>query len=282
MKQDVQAKVVAVSGTYMGVVEREERTGDDSAATLVLLHGFTGSAAGWGRLLHELPGRRLIALDLPGHGASDAPRDPGFYSLEQCSENVVAALRVLGVAPGEAVLLGYSLGGRIALYSAFSGFFRAVILESASPGLADAEEREQRRASDETLAQRIEREGVPAFVSYWENIPLFASQAVLPAEVRAAQRRLRLLNQAHGLANSLRGAGTGTQPPLHEQLARLNMPVMLVTGELDTKFCAIGRDMAQCLPHAELYIVPGAGHAVHLERPEIFSGLVRQFCASLI
>jgi 2-succinyl-6-hydroxy-2,4-cyclohexadiene-1-carboxylate synthase len=221
---------------------------------------------------------RFIAFDLLGHGQSSVPSDPTRYTMEACQEDLLAALRRLGVSPGEAVLLGYSLGGRIACYCAFSGFFRALILESASPGLATEQERAARRRSDEALAERIESEGVAAFVDYWEQLPLFASQRQLPAAVRHAQRAQRLRNHPQGLANSLRGVGTGAQPPLYDRLQSLAIPVMLIAGELDTKFCDIARQMAAVLPRAELHIVPHAGHTVHLEQPEIFAGLIRDFC----
>src|SRR5205807_809180 len=109
----------------------------------------------------------------------------------------------------------------------------------ASPGLASATEREQRRQSDSALAERIEREGVKAFIDYWEQIPLFASQNSLPREKREALREQRLNNRARGLANSLRGVGTGAQPALHARLPELNLPALLIAGELDTKFCQI-------------------------------------------
>lgn len=250
------------------------------AGTLVLLHGFTGSVESWddvnARLM--LPGWRVIALDLPGHGQSSAPADPARYSIERGQEDILAALRQLGVAAGEAVLLGYSMGGRIACYCAFSGFFRALILESASPGLVTEQERASRRQSDNVLAERIESEGIEAFVNYWERLPVFASQRDLPADVRSTQRAQRLRNRAQGLAQSLRGIGTGAQPSLHDRLPRLTIPVMLIAGELDSKFCAIARQMAAALPGAELSIVPRAGHTVHLEQPVLFAELVRNFC----
>ena len=258
---------------------RDSFSPSESGPTLVMLHGFTGSAAAWGSHLDILAadGWRVIALDLPGHGQSDAPDDPLRYTIEYCQQVILTVLHELGVSRGEAVLMGYSMGGRIALYAAFSGFFRALILESASPGLADPVEREQRRMSDEALAVSIERDGVQAFVDRWEKLPLFASQHTLPFETREALRRQRLQNRASGLAQSLRGAGTGVQPPLHARLPTLRIPVLLIAGELDTKFTTIARFMAQALPHAQLCIVPGAGHAVHLERPEEFDALVGNF-----
>src|SRR5579863_1092345 len=247
--------------------------------TLVMLHGFTGSAAAWGSHLDTLAadGWRVIALDLPGHGQSEAPDDPQCYTIEYCQQAILTALHDLGVSWGEAVLMGYSMGGRIALHAAFSGFFRALILESASPGLADPVEREQRRMSDEALSASIERDGVEAFIDHWEKLPLFASQHTLPVETREALRLQRLHNRASGLAQSLRGVGTGVQPPLHARLPTLRIPVLLIAGELDTKFTALARYMASALPHAQLCIVSGAGHAVHLERPEEFDALIGNF-----
>ncbi len=266
---------VQVNGLRLGIEERG-RKGDPA---LVMLHGFTGSAAGWGNHLAALAAYdlRVIALDLPGHGQSGAPGDPRRYAMESCEQDILAALQKLGVDPGGAMLLGYSMGGRIALYSAFSGFFRALVLESASPGLADPAEREQRRASDEQLAASIERGGVPAFVDRWEKLPLFASQHALPLETREALRRQRLNNRASGLAQSLRGVGTGVQPALHNRLPTLRIPVLVLAGELDTKFSEIARSMAQVLLHAELRIVPGAGHAIHLEQPAVFNSIVGDF-----
>ena len=308
---------IRVNGVQLGVELRGKAT--KGQRTLVLLHGFTGSAAGWGNHLDTLAasGMRIVAFDLLGHGQSDAPADPQRYTMEHCQADILAALYELvgardatssqSLSPrqsihtpracsrlstksalyrlrpeSEAILLGYSLGGRIALYAAFSGFFRALILESASPGLASPIEREERRISDEILAASIERDGVAAFVDQWEKLPLFASQRSLPAECQQALHAQRLHNCAVGLANSLRGVGVGVQPALHARLPALSIPVLLIAGELDKNFCALARQMAQALPQSQLHIVPGAGHAVHLERPREFDDLVRDFCISVL
>jgi 2-succinyl-6-hydroxy-2,4-cyclohexadiene-1-carboxylate synthase len=275
------SKHVYVNGVQLNSELRE--VDKANAPPLVLVHGFTASAAGWGNHLDIFAswGLRVLALDMLGHGKSDAPGDPARYSIEHCQRDILAMLEELGVRKGEAILLGYSMGGRIALYTAFSGFFRALILESASPGLADPNEREQRRMSDEVLAASIEREGIAAFVERWERLPLFASQARLPQEVREKLHTQRLRNSARGLAQSLRGVGTGVQPALHARLPTLHIPVLLIAGELDTKFCAIARQMAQALPQAQLCIVPNAVHTVHLEQPEVFDTIVKDFCLSI-
>lgn len=268
---------IHVNGVSIGVNIVD---GTKQGHTIVLLHGFTGSAASWDKHLETLAnhGFRVIALDMLGHGQSDAPVNPQRYTIEACETDILAVLDILGVQKGEAILLGYSMGGRIALYTAFSGFFRALILESASPGLANPLERTHRKTSDKQLATRIERDGIEAFVEYWERLPLFASQQRLPYEQQQALHEQRLHNRPVGLANSLRGVGTGVQPALQERLVTLPIPVLLIAGILDTKFCAIAQHMAQSLPHAELHIVPDAGHTVHLEQSGLFDRIVIDFC----
>lgn len=277
------SEVIRVNGMRMGVEARGE---PGARARLVLLHGFTGSAAGWGEHLDRLAadGLRGLTFDLPGHGDADAPGDPAMYSIERSRANVVAAARHYGLSEHDRcnVLLGYSMGGRVALYTAFDGSFQAVILESASPGIADERERAARRAADECLAASIERDGVPAFVDVWERLPLWESQRQLPAERRAILREQRLRNRAVGLANSLRGVGTGAQPSLWERLPELRIPVLLIVGALDAKFRRIAEQMAGRLPHARLAVVPDAGHAAHFERPEVFDAIVSDFCRTVI
>jgi len=277
---------IHVNGVSIGVTivegakQGDERTPTRGVPTIVLLHGFTGSAASWGGHLETSAshGFRVIALDMLGHGQSDAPTDPRRYAIAWCEADILAVLAVLGVHEGEAILLGYSMGGRIALYTAFSGFFRALILESASSGLADPLERAQRKNSDEQLAASIERDGIEAFVTYWEQLPLFASQQRLLNEQQRALHEQRLQNRPLGLANSLRSVGTGVQPNLQERLTTLTIPVLLLAGILDTKFCTIAQHMAQSLPHAQVHIIPDAGHTVHLEQPEVFDRMVIDFC----
>ncbi|GCE17701.1 2-succinyl-6-hydroxy-2,4-cyclohexadiene-1-carboxylate synthase [Dictyobacter kobayashii] len=272
---------IEVNGVQMGLLQYNQA--EDMAVdqpTVVFVHGFTGCATSWEPLLKHLAtqGMHIIALEMLGHGHSSVPDDPQRYTMEHCQADILAALHTLAVPAGKAILVGYSMGGRIALYTALSGYFRAVILESASPGLASAEEREQRRRSDEALAACIEDYGIDAFVDYWERRPIFASQERLPLKARATLRQQRLRNNTRGLANSLRGVGTGAQPAIHDRLAEITVPVLLLTGEDDQKFCAVARDMAEHFPQSQHRIIPGAGHTIHFEQPEVFENIVRKFC----
>ena len=152
-----------------------------------------------------------------------------------------------------------------------------LVLESASPGIDDASEREARIRSDADLAGAIERDGLEAFVDRWQALPLFASQARLPSAVRDELRRQRLRNDAKGLAGCLRGLGAGQQDPVSARVGEILMPVLLLAGALDDKYCALARRMASALPRARTEIVADAGHAVHLEQPAAFADAVRGF-----
>jgi len=245
---------------------------------IVLLHGFTGSATTWRRLTEVLsPSFEVIAFDLVGHGQSDSPEPVDRYRMRRCTDDLVAALRTLGHA--RAIWLGYSLGGRTALQVAahHADAVSALVLEGATPGLEDRDERAARVASDEVLAERLEREGLEAFIDFWESIPLWDTQAGLPSETVAAVREQRMANTVTGLANSLRGMGTGAQEPVHDRLPEIGVPTLLLTGALDQKFTAIGERMAAAMPRAERCVVPGAGHAVHLEDPNAFESAVVEF-----
>jgi 2-succinyl-6-hydroxy-2,4-cyclohexadiene-1-carboxylate synthase len=171
------------------------------------------------------------------------------------------------------------MGGRFALFltTAAPDRVRALILVSASPGLRHAAERRVRAQQDAALADAIERDGVAGCVERGERQPIFATQARLPEAARAEVRARRLRHTAHGLANNLRGMGQGVQPPLYDHLPLLRIPALLLAGELDAAYCALGREMSRLLPDARLAIVPGAGHAVHLEQPEAFRRLVLEF-----
>lgn len=253
-----------------------------SGPTLVLLHGFTGSAASWGRF-GELLGHsfRCLAIDIVGHGHSDAPADVADYRMEQVSADLAAAALHAGVA--QAPWLGYSMGGRAALGVAclVPCVMSALVTIGASPGLETEDERAERRKADEELADRVERHGVEAFVDYWESLPLWASQQSLPADVRASQRRVRRANRPVGLANSLRGMGAGAQPSFWEHLPSLGIPFLALAGELDRKYVEVARRMARIVPHGTASAIPGVGHAAQLEAPGAVVDAVSRFLADV-
>ena len=263
--------LVSVNGIRLNVEE------SGSGAPLLLLHGFTGAASTWRDITSSWDGWRRIAVDLIGHGASDAPEDERRFTMDHCVADVVALLDELAIE--RATVLGYSMGGRVALQLAAAAPERvaALVLEGASPGMDDPAERAARVASDRALADDIERDGIEAFVDRWERVPIFATQARLSDDMRARQRCQRLANRPIGLANSLRGMGAGAQTSLWPRLHELAMPALLIAGEDDVKYSEMARAMASRMPDATVRVVPGAGHAAHLERPDVFSDHVKEF-----
>lgn len=249
---------------------------------VVLLHGFTGSTTTWSPLVSSLRDEfTTVAVDLPGHGRSSAPREARRYGLTRLADDLATVLD--NVHLPRVVLLGYSLGGRAALHFALRHPARlaALVLESSSPGIQNGTERAARAEADDELAEAIERDGTEAFTDRWERLPLWASQAGLPPATVAALRAQRLANDAQGLANSLRGTGQGSNPDVSKQLSQLAHPALLIAGALDEKYATAARRMAATMPLARAAIVEQAGHAVHLERPVEFATLVREFLAEV-
>lgn len=237
----------------------------DRHAPVLLLHGFGQNGRCWGRLGAALSARHEVtALDLPGHGAAGA-----VHADLWTTADLVAG----SIDPEHpAVVVGYSMGGRMALHTALAHPERVgrLVLISATAGIDDEAERDARRASDEALATHIESVGVDTFVDEWLALPLFAG---LPPEGRYVEERRT--NSARGLATSLRLAGTGAQEPLWSRLAELSMPVLVVAGQNDQKFAALAERLATGIgDNATLAIVGGAGHTVHLEQPTLTTDLI--------
>jgi 2-succinyl-6-hydroxy-2,4-cyclohexadiene-1-carboxylate synthase len=228
------------------------------APTLVLLHGFTHTGASWNRVVAALgESYRPLAPDIRGH-ASAAELTP--VSLKAVIDDLDA------LAPARFDLVGYSMGGRIALHAALAlpDRLERLILLGASPGLAEADQRAARRLADERLAEEIEGASIEAFAERWAQTPVLAG---LPADLAAEVHADRLRSTPAGLARALRGLGTGVLPSLWDRLGEFALPVTLIVGQRDEKFRAIAERMAAALPQATIEVVAGAGHAVHLESP---------------
>lgn len=231
---------------------------------LLALHGFTGRGSDWDVLRDRIAGYPWIAPDLPGHGPSPAlPADLGAH-LDFIN-------RSLDVCDGASVLLGYSMGARLALHAALDApqCFRALVLIGGSPGLDTEAARASRRTADAALAQRIRNFPTTAdFLAEWDAQPLLAGRAAMPEPWKSRSLEARRHNTLRGLAASLEGVGTGTLPSLWDRLAELDLPVLLLAGANDAKFADIAHRMAARLPDARVALVPHAGHAAHLERPD--------------
>lgn len=238
----------------------------DANRRVVLVHGFTQTRRSWTPLLPRLVdgGRQVVTVDAPAHGRS-----------ADSQVDLVEGARLLGAIGGEAVYVGYSMGGRLTLHLALAApqLLRAVVLVGATAGLETEAERAARRSADEALAADLERHGLDAFLDRWLANPLFATLPV--DEATLAERKE---NTVAGLAASLRFTGTGTQASLWDRLPDVNVPALFVAGERDEKFTALAHRMAAAWGGAaRVGIVADAGHACHLEQPDAFCDLVIPF-----
>ena len=253
---------------------------------LLLLHGFTGSGRTWDGGLADAAreaGFTTIAPDLPGHGgtgwrsgdAADAG-DPSRATIERIADDLPALLRAVGREPAHVV--GYSLGARVALRLAIAhpASVGRLVLEAPSAGIADPADRAARRAADAALARSLERDGIASFVDAWERSPVLAGGSRLGAGARSRVREIRVGHDPNGLAASLLAAGQGAMEPLHDRLAAVASPTLVIVGADDP---ARGRaeEVAAGIAGARLAVIPGAGHAPHLERPADFERLVLAF-----
>ncbi|MDQ0273834.1 2-succinyl-6-hydroxy-2,4-cyclohexadiene-1-carboxylate synthase [Cytobacillus purgationiresistens] len=245
---------------------------------LLLLHGFTGSSDTWAPFESNWENHsEMIAVDIIGHGQSDAPDKLSCYDIEEQAEMLYKLMGKLKIEKAD--FLGYSMGGRLAITFAvkYPHKVRKLILESTTPGLRIHEEKKARVEQDHRLCEFISEKGISQFIDYWENIPLFASLKNAPSSMQTKTRAQRLQNQSIGLMNSLKGMGTGAQPSWWGKLKDLHIPTLLITGSLDTKFCQLAKSMSYQLPNSDWVVLDECGHAIHVEKPEKFAIIVSEF-----
>lgn len=238
---------------------------------VVALHGFTHT----GRQFEEISrsvDRRFVAPDLPGHG---------MHAATPCDIDTVingVADTIIEHADPPATVLGYSQGGRIALLVGLArpDLVSAMVLISATPGIADPSERALRAESDRELADTIMRVGIDAFLDDWTTRPMTSTEHI-GHDRRSADRAVRAANTHEGLAGALRGYGQGAQPPAWDDLALVQCPTLLISGERDEKYTVIGATMAERMANAETAVIPGAGHNPLLDAPEAVGAEISRF-----
>jgi 2-succinyl-6-hydroxy-2,4-cyclohexadiene-1-carboxylate synthase len=232
----------------------------------VLLHGFTQTGSSWEPISAALRAdHTVVTIDAPGHGRSSDVR----AGLEVGADMMVAA------APSPASWIGYSMGGRFAFQVALRhpDAVRRLVLVSTTAGMEETSERAARREADGFLADRIEAIGVERFLKEWLAQPLFAT---LRSEAAGVESRVG--STADGLASSLRLAGAAEQEPVWALIGSFSMPVLVVTGSLDSKYTALGERLVETIgSNARLHVIEEAGHACHLEQPQAFIEAVRPF-----
>ena len=244
---------------------------------LIFLHGFMGISSDWLEITERFEDHYYCILpDLPGHGRSvmgtmAEPLDFDFVARGLL--NLMGGLDLTSAA-----VIGYSMGGRVALYTAtrYPERFDALVLEGASPGLRDDNERESRRVLDQGRAREIEKVGIAAYTEIWYEADLFQTLR-RHSEKLDKMKSVRKNNDTAWMAKVIRELSVGRQPPLWDHLVALNMPVLLIAGDLDHKYKQIVCQMKDCLKDSQVCLVPETGHNTHVEAPEKFGQALADF-----
>lgn len=255
----------------------------ESSPNIFFLHGFTGSSNDWNNILPEIDNRfNKITVDLLGHGKSDFPNDPALYSWERQVEQINGVINQF--TDDKVILIGYSMGGRLALCYAltYPERLQGLILESVSPGIRNKQFREKRIADDEKMAQFITVHPVEDFIELWVGKEIFGTLLRFSDEKRKEIKKNKIKNNPIGLANSLYGFGTGKMPFLYNRFKTITVPTLLLTGELDSKFTALNKNIVKQFPSAKHKIIKNAGHPVHIEEPARFIDVVNNFLKTLV
>ncbi|XP_073287012.1 protein PHYLLO, chloroplastic isoform X2 [Primulina huaijiensis] len=281
---------VDVDGISVSLKVRE--TGESSDGTaVVFLHGFLGTGEDWAPIMKSVSGStRCIAIDLPGHGESTLGYHGSRNGLDRPNLSIEVMVDMLCkvldyLALKKVALVGYSMGARIALYTALkcsNKVERAVII-SGSPGLIDTNARTTRKAKDDFRASMLISNGLKRFLDTWYAEELWTSLKIHPHFNQMVKNRLQH-NDLHNLGKVLSDMSIGRQPSLWEDLEQNQVPLQIIVGGNDAKFKKIANEMVLRLDSAhevaepaQIVEIPNAGHAVHIENPLAVISAVRQF-----
>lgn len=243
---------------------------------LLMLHGFMGEHRVFDHLMNDLcEFCNPVTIDLLGHGKSSKPLQSDRYNEHNQVEDILLLIQKLDVSP--LFLFGYSMGGRLALKTAFSSpkTFKGLILESTNSGITDEVDRKERREKDEQRAQRIEK-NYENFLSEWQNLELFQSPLPVKQELVDDYLKAQFSQNPAAMTASLRGFGTGSMTPVCDQLKNVDLPVLLMAGTKDQKYQKINTFMAKQFPNATFSSIK-AGHRIHLDNPAAFAQEIKNY-----
>jgi len=245
---------------------------------LILLHGFAGQASDWHFLFDKLPENICpITVDLLGHGKSSSPEDFNLYSADKLAEYINAIFEKLNF--DKAIILGYSMGGRVAasFHNKFPNKVLSLIFESSTFGIENEHLRMDRINSDTVLVEKLLNSSINEFVIDWYNQPLFKSLKQLEADKYNQMINEKYLNNPIGLSGILKGFGTGQMPNFWSNVPNISVPGLFISGRLDEKYSKIGERISKLNSNFEHICVEETGHNIHLEKPKEFINLINSF-----
>ena len=236
----------------------------------IAMHGFWGSGADF-TYLKDYLSFPLSTIDLLGFGkspVSDAMED--YFVESQC--------KLLNNHLPPCHIISYSMGARLALQYTirFPNKVKSLICIGVNPGIEHPMDREQRKQWDKEWSNRFsQREKIDQNIRIWSNMPLLKSLSKTAAWNEIKKRRKQ---QSHiGLQNSILGFGTGTMPSCWKQLISIQSPVLLIHGELDTKYMSVHQRMKKHNSKFSLEQIPSVGHAPHIEDPQRTAEVIQRW-----
>ncbi|MDY6902356.1 MAG: 2-succinyl-6-hydroxy-2,4-cyclohexadiene-1-carboxylate synthase [Cyanobacteriota bacterium] len=256
-------------------------SGNSNKPLILFLHGFMGNSHEFDGIVNLLANHfYCLSVDLPGHGKTQVLNDD-CYTMPKTAHALINLLDELlnELKISQCFLLGYSMGGRLALYLMlhFPQYFYKVILESASPGLLTEKEKVERVKRDGQIARKLARmiakDDFKTFLDNWYNQPIFGNIKNHSQYKQMINNRLQ--NNPLELAKSLQFMGTGVQPSLWSNLQQNQVPLLLLAGENDTKFIDINTKMININQFCKLNIIKNAAHNIHLENTSAFIKNIR-------
>jgi len=254
--------------------------GNPEKPCIIFFHGFLGSGLDWEEIIDRFSSDfYCLAIDLPGHGKTRVLGSNSAYSMESFAGSFTKFVQSSGfIRP---VLVGYSMGGRIAMYLTISvkNLWFAAIFESATPGLRDEKQRLERQTEDNKISKRLEIENLENFITDWYKQPLFKTLGKSKKFKLILKRRMN--NSPEELAKVLRMMGVGVQHSLWDACRMINIPILLLAGEFDRKFSNIIKDMKSLNSDFDVQIIQNAGHNVHFEEPDRYFEQINRFLTSI-
>ena len=243
-------------------------------AQIFALHGFGGDGQDFTHLAAHST-FQWNCMDLLGHGKAYPYETPEAYRVEHQLELLAPYLC------GD-ILLGYSMGARLALHTVlqYPKQWKGMVLISGTPGIE--EDIQSRILWDRELAHRLQTSTKAEFWEYWSNLPIIKTQQRADAQFLKAQQQRRKKQNLRALSASVLGFGTGTMPSVWSRLSEISIPVLLVVGEDDKKYTEIAIEMKKRMIHVDIFVVLNAGHAPHFEKPQECAQVIDRWISNLL
>ncbi|MDA0986167.1 MAG: 2-succinyl-6-hydroxy-2,4-cyclohexadiene-1-carboxylate synthase [Bacteroidetes bacterium] len=256
------------------------KKGKSSSKNIILfLHGFAGSSKDWTEVISHLPKNNfIVTIDLIGHGKSSSPKNKMYYNEKALITQLFSVIKK--TASKNINLIGYSLGGRLALSFSikYPKIIKTLILESSTAGLTKKNERKRKRIMDKFLSNKLKKDGIKKFIHYWFEQPLFKNLKKHKNYKNLINKRLK--NNKFGISNILTEFSQGKMKSMWSAIKHIETPMLLITGEKDRKYKKINSRMAKKLQKAKHVSIKNAGHNTHFEKPKLFANFVEKFLNS--